>query len=196
MLPIHGNLDRVRENFARQFTTDAGGLLYRRGQRGAAYRVTAAERDGFIADFNRGVGRLFWSALIGVIAVFALLELRPTLLPAALQPWREAIVTVATVVAVTTIWWRLSNAPARALERRVQVALPLDGAARRRVNFAGLPWGTLALGAGITLLLIVQVLRQPGPLDGTAWAYIAGGAIGFVLFAVLGIIKWRLVRRS
>ena len=191
MLPIHGSLETVRENFARQFTPDGDGFVYRQRQRGAAIRVTAAERAGFVGAFDRGVGRLFWGGLAGVIAVIAVFEVWPTILPASWQRWHEAGVAAIAATLFLAIWWRLTTAPDRALERRVAIAAPLDAAARRRVNFAGLPWSVLALGAAVTLGLIAVTLGQPGPTD---WAYVAGGAIGFAFFVMLAAVKWRLTR--
>lgn len=191
MLPLHGSLATVRENFARQFTPDGDGYLYRQRQRGAAIRVTMAERDDFVAAFNRGVGRLFWGGLAGLIAAMAVFEVWPTLLPPDWQARHEVIVAVVFGVAFLAIWWRLTTAPDRLLERRARVAGPLDAAARRRVNFAGLSWGVLVFGAVVTLALIGQTLREPGPVQ---WAYVVGGAIGFGFFVALGAIKWRVMR--
>ncbi|QDZ06525.1 hypothetical protein FPZ24_02765 [Sphingomonas panacisoli] len=191
MLPIHGSLNTVRENFARQFVPDRDGYVYRRRQRGEAFRVTAAERDRFVADFDRGVGRLFWGGLVTLIAVMAVFEIWPTILPPDWQARHEVIVAVGASIAFLIIWWRLSSAPDRALERRVPMAGALDAAARRRVNFAGLPWAVLIFGAVLTLGMIAQAFDQPGPTD---WTYVVGGAIGFAFFVLLGAIKWRITR--
>ena len=191
MLPIHGSLNVVRENFARQFTPDKDGFIYRRRQRGEAIRVTAAERDGFVAAFNRGVGRLFWGGIAGVIAVMATFELWPTVLPVGWRPWQETIVAAVAAILFLAIWWRLLTVADRALERRVAIAQPLDGAARRRAHFAGLPWAVVIFGAVLMLGIIGQGFDRPGA---TAWIYFAGGAIGFAFFALLGAIKWRITR--
>jgi len=191
MLPIHGSLNRVRENFARQFTPDKDGFVHRQRQRGAAMPVSAAERDDFVAAFDRGIGRLFWGVLAVVIAVMAAFQLWPDILPPTWRPWHEAMVAAGAALSCGTIWWRLSTAPDRVLERRAIVAAPLDAAARRRADFAGLPWTVLSLGALLMAGLIAQTLSQPGPTD---WTYIAGGAVGLAFFALLGAIKWRVTR--
>lgn len=191
MLPIHGSLNLMRENFARQFTPAGDGFDYRQRQRGAAIRVTVAERDAFVDAFNRGIGRLFWGGLAGLIAVMAIFEAWPTILPEPWQAWHEAIVAAGAALLFATIWWRLSTAPDRALERRATVAGPLDAAARRRANFAGLPWAVLIFGAVLMLGLIGQAIDRPGPPD---WTYVVGGAIGVAFFVLLGTIKWRITR--
>lgn len=191
MLPIHGSLNVVRDNFARQFTPDGDGYVYRRRQRGEAFRVTAAERDAFVAAFDRGIGRLFWGGLAVVIALIVVFEVWPTILPVRLHPWHETIVAIAAVILFLTIWRRLSGAPDHALDRRVAIAGALDAAARRRVNFAELPWTVLITGAVLMMGLIARALDPPGAIDR---AYIVGGAIGFVFFVLLGVAKWRITR--
>ena len=191
MLPIHGSLNVVRGNFARQFTPDTHGFTYRRRQRGAAIPVTPAERDMFVAAFNRGIGRLYWGGLAALIAVMAVFEAWPTILPASWQRWHAAGIAAVAGILFLAIWWRLTTAPDRALERRAAIAAPLDAAAERRVNFAGLNWGVLIFGGVLMLGLIGQTLDQPGPTD---WRYVVGGMIGFVFFVTLGAIKWRIMR--
>lgn len=191
MLPIHGDLAKVREDFARQFTPEGRDYLYRRGQRGAAFRVTAQERDGLVADFNRGLRRLFWGGIVVVIVALGLLEWRPAILPPAARPWRETIVAGAAALAGLLFWWRLWTAPAQLTDRRVAVAPPLARATRLRANIAGLGWSPLALGAAATLVLIVEAVRMH-PFDRAALIYLVGGAVGLGFFVAMGWIKWRL----
>ena len=46
------HFDRVRQLFADQFEPEGTGFLYRKSIKGAPIRVTAVERDRFVAAFN------------------------------------------------------------------------------------------------------------------------------------------------
>ncbi len=55
-----GNFDRVRQMFADQFEPDAQGFVYRKSMKGAPIRVSAVERDRYIATFNRYTRYASW----------------------------------------------------------------------------------------------------------------------------------------
>jgi hypothetical protein len=189
MIPLHGSLERVRENFALQFTRDGLGYLYRRSGRGPAIRIMAEERDEMVADFNRGVVLLFWGFVAGSVLLLLSFEIWPDLLPATLGSSRQAVVTGLVLTGFMIGWWRLTTIAERRVGHRSPAAPGLTRAEQHRFNFSRLGWGVLAMGAAVTLVLIVVTLRQPGPVG---WGYVAGGVAGTVFFAVLGWIKWRL----
>lgn len=189
MIPLHGSMECVRENFALQFTPDGLGYLYRRSGRGPAIRVTADERDDMVAAFNRGMRALFWVFLFVAILLLLSFDFWPDLLPTGLGASQQGVVTVLVLVGFMIGWWRLTTMAERRVGQRTPVAPGLTRAEQHRFNFARLGWGVLALGAATTLALIAVTLRQPGPVQ---WGYIAGGVVGTLFFAALGWIKWRL----
>ena len=60
-------LDNVRRMFADQFQVEDGRLVYRKSLKGPPIPVSEAERDGYIAQFRRGLGRVYWSFVGGII---------------------------------------------------------------------------------------------------------------------------------
>jgi hypothetical protein len=58
---------RVIDVFIGQFTPDGGGYIYRRGQKGQAIRVSAAEYQGFVDDYVRAYRRTKWGLVAGVL---------------------------------------------------------------------------------------------------------------------------------
>jgi hypothetical protein len=55
--------------FAHQFKADGDGFLYRTSSRCAPLRLSAVERDDFIAAFNRSLNRLTWAVAGGSVAL-------------------------------------------------------------------------------------------------------------------------------
>ena len=72
------HFEQMRDLFAEQFEPDGKDYLYRRSQKGAPIRVTAVERDAFLAAFQRHYARAFWGFLIAIIlAIFGMVVLMP-----------------------------------------------------------------------------------------------------------------------
>ena len=119
MIPLHGSMERVRENFALQFTPDGLGYLYRRNGRGPAIRVMADERDDMVAAFNRGMRALFWVFLFAAILLLLSFDVWPDLLPAWLGASQQGVVTVVVLAGFMIGWWRLSTMAERRQRRDV-----------------------------------------------------------------------------
>ncbi|WP_375396944.1 hypothetical protein [uncultured Sphingomonas sp.] len=194
VMPIgHGSLGRVRENFARQFTPDGSGYVYRRGTRGPAIRLAAAERDDLVAEFNRGLTILVVVTVVGVIGGGSLLAAQPDLLPAALRPWQEAVLAGMTVIVVLVGWWHLNTAPDRAIGTRPPVAPALGKRERLRANMRGLDWSPLALGALLATGLIVRVAGfEREPLSAANIGCMALGIVLLMAFAGFAWLKYRM----
>lgn len=58
---------RVRQSFIDQFEPVGTDFLYRRSQKGEAYRVSSADRDRFVEQFDRHLGRAKWIIGIGLV---------------------------------------------------------------------------------------------------------------------------------
>jgi hypothetical protein len=114
---------RAERLFAEQFSRDGDGYVYRRGRREPGIWVTAAERDGFVEDFNRKHRGSQWIAYAGVglvmVSLVALAKTRPNV---SFDDVRSSIAIIAAclvssipyAVRFRQIW----NAPARALRSR------------------------------------------------------------------------------
>jgi len=68
-------LERVRQLFAAQFEADGQGFLYRCNMKAAPIRVTASERDGFIAGFNRHLRYGMWAVFLGTLLLIGMVVL-------------------------------------------------------------------------------------------------------------------------
>jgi hypothetical protein len=77
------HVDRVRQLFADQFSEDARGVVYRKGQKDATIRVSEIDRDEFITMFNKRIHYAAWSI---VPATFGLILLLVWLIPDADSP--------------------------------------------------------------------------------------------------------------
>ncbi len=68
------HFDRVQEIFAEQFQPNGIGLVYRKSSKGPAIRVSAAERDAFIAAFNRKLRLATWGILAATVLLIGILS--------------------------------------------------------------------------------------------------------------------------
>src|SRR6478609_440552 len=65
--------DRRRQLFADQFEANGDGFLYRRNCKDAPIPVSAAERDRYIAGFDKFLKYSFWGTIAGTVVIFAAL---------------------------------------------------------------------------------------------------------------------------
>jgi hypothetical protein len=189
------HLARVKQAFAAQFMPERDGYIYRRGQRGPAIRVTTAEREAFVATFDRAIGRFGWSIVLATIVVLGALEILPVVLPGPLRGYEESVATALLVASFMLAWWWIRNAPARALERRAQLDQGVSGADFRRAALLAMPWSLPVIAALFQIVLIVRVaVFEPDPFGPQQWSYYAVAAVGLTAMAVIAWFKWRARR--
>lgn len=70
------NFDLVRRLLADQFEAESAHYLYKKNQKGAAIRVSGAERDVFITTFNRRLRFAMWGIVIATLLLISFLSLR------------------------------------------------------------------------------------------------------------------------
>jgi len=188
------HFDRVHELFAEQFEPDGQDYLYRRSQKGAPIRVSAAERDAFLAAFRRHYARAFWGFLVAIIlAIFGMVAL----MPEAGGPVFETIagfIVLPSIVLLGVYW--LWAAPARALRQRQPVGFERSRDEMRAIKLAKITYANLAVGALAVPLLLLKVAEKSDVLHGWGrlWLLLAGALT--VLIAVQAFRKWRSERRS
>src|SRR5687768_4350793 len=60
---------QARRQFADQFEQDGDQFIYRKSQKGEGYRITAEDRDRFVAEFDRRTRWSMWLLVVGVMLV-------------------------------------------------------------------------------------------------------------------------------
>jgi len=188
------HLARVKQAFVGQFTPDGPGFVYRQGRRGPGVRVSAAERDAFVMAFDRALVRLGWGAFLTGAVTFGALEAFPPDLPEPLRGQGETIAIVSLTLAFLVMWWRIRNAPMRALARRATIDQGIAGEDFRRAALVAMPWSMPAFAALFMVGLAVRVAWLPDPLAPQHWGYYAFAAFGVVAMALLAWVKWRASR--
>ncbi|HEX4859607.1 MAG TPA: hypothetical protein VFV07_00130, partial [Rhizomicrobium sp.] len=63
------NYERLRQKFVDQFEPDGQGFLYRKFMRDAPIPVSAAERNRYIATFDKARKYQIWGTLAGTLAL-------------------------------------------------------------------------------------------------------------------------------
>lgn len=177
--------------FAAQFDRDGEDYIYRRACRGRAIRVSAAERDAFVAAFNRALALQILALLAGLVAVIFLTIQFAFARGALTVVWVVAgttAVTAIVILAFLAAW----TAPARALADRTSVAPALTGAAARRAGWARTTWAQIAF-AGFWGLFLASRGLAPSPTF-PRWTWFSAAALMFFASATLAYLKWRLGR--
>lgn len=189
----NSRFERVHQLFADQFEADGSGFLYRKSMKGAAVRVTAAERDGFIATFQRRVRYASWLIILATLLLIGLLVL---LVPVD-GPSADTAVWVGLAVILVpflfAFYWAW-NAPARELERRPHMGEVRTRAEVRRLMLAKMTYGQLGLAAVGALILVWNVSAKSDVLHGwgIVWLVLAGVLI--VGLAFQAFRKWKQER--
>ncbi|MCW3848666.1 hypothetical protein OF829_15630 [Sphingomonas sp. LB-2] len=189
--------DYVTSTFADQFERKGSDFIYRRNLRGAPIRVTAAERDMFVAGFRRS-----YKVLIAVMTVSVVLLLALVIALGGLDDGADPVMmglgmAGAAIIFIVGVVWavrRIYGAPARALAQRVAEGEPLTRDEGRRMTLSSISYGTFAMAAifgfGITGLKAIKYDVWHG--WGRLWwlpAIFLGG-----LSAVQAFRKWRMER--
>ena len=185
----------LTDPYARQFAPDGGDYLYRKNQREAPVRVTAAERDAFVEDFERATKWTLPLLLAGMLlASFVGVVIAVTWSDAYQIPMMIgglALVTGLYFWVVTRAW----NAAARAVAGR-----PVLGARRadeewKRVQLGALSYKWMAFIALFGVYQVASSFLDPNrlvPLLDTLRLVVGIGMLAVV--AVQGFRKYRVER--
>jgi hypothetical protein len=188
----NGSSDLVRQMFADQFEADGNDFLYRKFLKGAPIRVSASERDRYVATFNRHMKYLIW----GILGVTVVVCTAPTLyaIQTGTNVWDAAnyagIGLIGAAFMADYVWaW---NFPARELRGRPTVGDARSRAQTRQLLLGRTTYGQIAAGAAIAVFLLARLGIHKDMLSGwnILWAVLAV----FILAAaaILAFRKWRL----
>lgn len=181
--------NRAQQDFADQFTADGSAFIYRKSQTGEAIRVSQAERDAFVATFNRRMRYFGWcilpSALAVTMACFS-----------AIFFWRSLIAAyvgfAAYLVAAWAIHKWLWNAPARELQHRTPVKPPLTREEANELTYSKMSYGGIVGGGLIAVLIVMKQSLKMDVFHG--WGrlqWLVGGVI-VAITAFAAFQKWRV----
>jgi hypothetical protein len=188
-------IDRISAPFALQFAPDGDGFIYRKSLKGAPVRVTAAERDGFVASFRRWMRYAFVAMVAGFLGVVVLMV---AAVPSPDSPYATlwmgggiAVVVAAFAGAVFRAW----AAPARSLAGRPVLGAPRSADEMRRINLASISYGRLALAGFMVVFVVGSRALTTDLLHGWGRLQLALGVALLCLPAVQAFRKWREERR-
>lgn len=190
------NLDRVYELFADQFEQEGDGFVYRKSLKGAAKRISTAERDDFIANFRRNYRRMFWSwVLVMLCGIFAYVGWT------VYDDRETSELTLYLGIAVFVGMFLFSHyyvwgAPARALERRAAIGRERTRAEVRRLMLEKMSWGQLGGAAGLTAILLLNRSEKDSLLVGWNRLWLAFAGLMILVIGIQAFRKWRFDREK
>lgn len=182
------NFDRVRQMFADQFSDDQAGLVYRKSQKGPAIRVSAIERDEFIAAFGRRIQYAAWAIFPATAALILLLV---WLAPDADSDKSDAMIWIgigAILVPFLAFFYWAWNAPSRALQCRTPQGAALTKDEARTLALSKISYGQLVLTAVMGAGLTWQMSVKADIFHGTGLIWLILG-VGLVVLAVIQAIR-------
>lgn len=187
------NMD-ARKIFAEQFEPDGDGFLYRYRGKSAPIRVTAAERERFIADFNKRCGYMVW----GSAAFMSVAVLLSVLFKEELAPLLHGYQIYVFVVLLIPTMWILNRkayrAPAQELRHRIPVGVERSSDEVRRRAVARMSWGFLAGVSVFGAVYFAGRIPQSGFDSGWGAIWIAGAVCFFGAMTFGAYRKWRYGR--
>ena len=189
------HFDRLRQLFADQFSDDARGVVYRKSQKGAPFRVSEAERDEFITMFNKRIRYAAWSIFPVTLGLILLLV---WLVPDADSPSAQIAMWVgiaAILLPFLAIYYWAWNAPSRELERRTPEGAALTKEEARALVFSQITYGQLALAALMGVGLVWKMSNQTDVFHGWGVVWLIFGGALIVLAGVKAARKWHFSRR-
>lgn len=182
--------DHLRQIFADQFSVGEHGLINRKHQKGAPIRVSKAERDGFVAAFNKRIRYATWFIFPATVALILLLV---WLTPGADSPVSLIAMwggIVAILLPFMMIYYWAWNAPSRELERRTPEGPALTEEEARALAFSKITYAQLALAALIGVWLIWKMSTKVDVFHGWGVVWLAFGAAVVVIAGVQAVRKW------
>jgi hypothetical protein len=191
----NAHLDRVRQAFADQFSSDGHSFIYRRYQKGVPVRVSKLERDGFVAAFNKRIRYAMWSIVPATVGLILLLV---WLIPDSDSPAAQIGMwggIAAILLPFMMIIYRAWGAPSRELESRTPEGPALSKEEARTLAFSKITYGQLALAALMGVGLVWKMWTKIDVFHGSGLVWLVFGGALVLLAGVQAIRKWRFSRR-
>ncbi len=191
-----GQTEYFRSSFAEQFEADGDTYLYRRFRKGAPVRVSARERDDFVANFERSYKRAYLSMMIGLFVLMMAMVATTVAMGHELAEY----VIYSVIASWTSVFlfahYRIWNAPARALERRPAAGQERSRAEMREIMDAEGNYLTFFALFAFFLLMLFNLASQSEPLGYVDMAFMALYIVMIPTTGLLIIRKWRFNRRN
>jgi hypothetical protein len=185
------NLDRVYELFADQFEQEGDGFVYRKSLKGAAKRISTAERDDFILSFRRSYRRMFWAWMAAIFCgIFAYIGW--TVYDDREMSELALYLGIAAFFAMFLFsHYYVWGAPARALERRAAIGRERTRQEVRRLMLEKMTWGQLGVAAGLTSILMLKVSAKGNLTVGWNRLWLVFAGLMVVMIGIQAFRKWR-----
>jgi hypothetical protein len=175
--------ERLLQLFADQFTADGPDFLYRKNSRQSAIRVTADERQAFIADFARALSRIFWLLILGMVVGIAGLVIYETAFNGADQPYFTYAVFAFAFAVYMAGYYHYWNAPWRALRTRGVAGGALTRGQARAIALSKISWWQFALAALAVPFLLGSFTHYDRLTVGWNRLWLVGAALYYAMLA-------------
>ena len=184
-------MERVRQRFADQFTEESGRLVYRKSLIGPPVELAPAERDSFVARFNKDLGRLQFAFVAVLIIAVVGGAVAAVVWNWDVSAWEFLVPVAVLMVPYVLIWRRIWAAPALALAGRAVVGQQRSKDEVRREMLQKMTWGRIASGGAVSLLALWRVHWDQSLWRGDNLMWLALAVLVLAAVAVAAIRKYR-----
>lgn len=153
---MFGASDRIAKLFADRFEPDGQDFLYRKKVADVPVRVTAAEREAFIADYRRMISRGYWITIVGTAVSIVIPIFFITTIPGLNGPYLMFALVAAVFAVNMSIISQAGNAPSIALRTRAPAGPAKSPEEARAIRLSKITWGNLGLGAVVVGVALFQ----------------------------------------
>jgi hypothetical protein len=187
---MFGSNNRLRQLFANRFETDGDGYLFRTTIGAPGFKVSAQERDRWLATFSRRIQIAIWATggLTALIFVAAFL-IAPNEVHVS-DWWVYGMVALCLAPLLFINRW-LWNAPVRALHGRTPDAQGRSKAEAGRLAFQRITWAQLGLAAAAPFFLLLRVGSRNNLLLGWNRLWLVAAVLFLAFVAFQAFRKWR-----
>jgi hypothetical protein len=187
---MFGSDNRLRQLFANRFEPDGDGYLFRTTIGAPGFKVSAEERDRWVAAFSRRFQVAIWAtAGLSVLILLAAFLIAPSDVRLS-GFWAYGVVALCLAPLLFLNRW-LWNAPVRALRGRAPDAEGRSEAEAGRLAFQRMTWAQLGLAAAAPLLLLLRVGSRNNLLVGWNRLWLVAAVVFLAFVAFQAFRKWR-----
>jgi hypothetical protein len=181
------------EFFSNRFEPDGDGFLFRATLKAPGYKVSRAERDGFVADYHRRTQIGTWGGtVVFVLLIIAAFFALPSIFHVPADADYISVPVIGLFVPLFLVWhYWIWNAPVRALRSRAPTVEARSKEEARRLRFQRLTWARLGGALVVFALVFIRFTYGHNLLIGWYRLWLVLGSAFLILIAVQVYRKWK-----
>lgn len=189
----------LKIQFARRFEPEGDGYVFHHRLTQRGYRVTAQERDRFVAEYELGADALSKMVVVGVVLAFVAglaVVVVDTFSGGNRGYWVMGVLLTLVVAGAGAGSHRLWGAPLRSLQGRPAEVEPLSRREARRTELRRMDWALFAGAAAWAIPCFWRYYSRDPGLTGEGRIWLGLGVAVLLVVGVQALRKFLVMRRG